>query len=447
MSKRDDFTFNGFEPANTTPVPDILFDELLSQLTGAELKVLLYIIRRTRGFKKDTDAISLSQFQKGIITKERKQLDKGCGVGDRQTIIDALASLEKKKCIVSEKTKTVKGDNATTLYRILFSQEVVGKAYHGSREKPTTVVGKAYHRGRENGTTVVGNSNPQETVLQQTDSQETVSQESVTPTIADMPACGASAPAPSALPLQEKTDKQEIPVTYADCLAYLQEHNALPQGDAVQQMTQARILYASQQKGQTDGHSQLRSTHHGADYPDSGSVSHPGEAEGQRIEQTPSSTPVQVLPPLATLSKMPEQAAFMAPAEPKPRAKAAPKKPVEKPAGPPVAPPVDMEWSTRKCLQWFDFWRGAPLIGKFKLMQASTCAKGLAENYSEAQVLSARTDMEADVYWMARGGCDVCDVANNIHKYVRKRQLTIAEKAKDAAPVKITREMLHQRKP
>jgi hypothetical protein len=174
---KDTFTFNGFEPANTTPVPDILFDELLSWLSGSELKVLLYIIRRTRGFKKDSDAISLSQFQKGIVTKDGKQLDKGCGIDDRQTIINALASLEKKRCIVSEKCKTAKGDNATTVYRILFSQGVVGKANQGSREKATTPVGNSNHRSGKKPTTVVGNSNPQETVLQDTDIQQTVLQD------------------------------------------------------------------------------------------------------------------------------------------------------------------------------------------------------------------------------------------------------------------------------
>jgi len=81
-----------------------------------------------------------------------------------------------------------------------------------------------------------------------------------------------------------------------------------------------------------------------------------------------------------------------------------------------------MAWGTRKCLLWFDYWRGGILIGKFKLMQASTCAKGLAEQFSEQQVIETRTMMEADPYYIGKGGCDVCDVANNIHKYLRRRK-------------------------
>ena len=47
-----EWKFSGFVCPTTTPVPDQLFDELLHRLSGAELKVLLYIVRRTFGFKK-----------------------------------------------------------------------------------------------------------------------------------------------------------------------------------------------------------------------------------------------------------------------------------------------------------------------------------------------------------------------------------------------------------
>src|SRR5260221_1255481 len=87
----------------------------------------------------------------------------------------------------------------------------------------------------------------------------------------------------------------------------------------------------------------------------------------------------------------------------------------------PVEPHAGMQWGTRKCMQWFDYWRSGLLIGKYKLTQASTCAKGLAEQFSEEQVKQARSDMSEDPYWIARGGCDICDVANNIHRYLNKK--------------------------
>src|SRR6478672_9655611 len=65
--------FEGFSSPSYTQVPDELFDALMPSLGDAELRVLLYIIRRTFGFKRDADAISLSQMVSGITTR-----DAGC---------------------------------------------------------------------------------------------------------------------------------------------------------------------------------------------------------------------------------------------------------------------------------------------------------------------------------------------------------------------------------
>ncbi len=116
---------------------------------------------------------------------------------------------------------------------------------------------------------------------------------------------------------------------------------------------------------------------------------------------------------------------------------------------PPAEPASEMAWGTRKCLLWFDYWRGGILIGKFKLMQASTCAKGLAEQFSEQQVIETRTMMEADPYYINKGGCDVCDVANNIHKYLKRRQQTKkpaqSTNAAQSQPITNIRELVRQR--
>ncbi len=321
-------------------------------------------------------------------------------------------------------------------------------------------------------------NNPHKTNSKTIDNTST-QEESVTPTIADVPACGANAPALSALPLQEKMLEEEticskcgnLTITPNDCpwckaskqvslqekgqtdgssnnnhrhLSSLNSHQPLRQ-----QLDTADDTHGAtptqQKEGLTDGHDSIHNPTHLLDHGSNLSIGthsdrHPGKSPV--AQQTSTSKPVQEVPPLATLSKVPEQAALMAPAEPKPRARSAPKKAVEKPAGP---PPSEMEWSTRKCMMLFDFWRGAPLIGTYKNSQASTCAKGLAANYTEQQVVDARTDMEADIYWMSHGGVDICEVANNIHKYVRKRQLTIVEKA--PVPVKIDREYLKRVKP
>jgi hypothetical protein len=80
-SQSDPFQFEGFETPKSTLVPDVVFDRLLTKLGEAELKALLYIIRRTFGFKKDRDPVSFNQFLRGITTKDGEVQDEGCGKG------------------------------------------------------------------------------------------------------------------------------------------------------------------------------------------------------------------------------------------------------------------------------------------------------------------------------------------------------------------------------
>lgn len=105
--------FSGFVCPNTTAVPDQLFDELMPHLNGAELKVLLYIVRRTFGFKKNSDDISLSQMVYGIRKKNGEVLDGGTGLG-KASVARALNSLAQKKIIVRRRRRSdTKGDQAT----------------------------------------------------------------------------------------------------------------------------------------------------------------------------------------------------------------------------------------------------------------------------------------------------------------------------------------------
>jgi phage replication O-like protein O len=108
--------FRGFQSPNTTPVPDELFDELMYDLTGAELKVLLYICRRTFGFKKESDNISLSQLVNGIKTRDGKVLDRGTGLS-KDSVSRVVKSLEEKGIIVRNRRQSVeRGYEATTYF-------------------------------------------------------------------------------------------------------------------------------------------------------------------------------------------------------------------------------------------------------------------------------------------------------------------------------------------
>jgi len=109
--------FPGFRKPTYTMVPDELFDELLADLTGSELKVLLYITRRTFGFKKESDNISLNQMLSGIRTKDGRILDRGTGLA-KSTLVSALKSLVAKNIVMAEKRKSARRGYQPTNYRL-----------------------------------------------------------------------------------------------------------------------------------------------------------------------------------------------------------------------------------------------------------------------------------------------------------------------------------------
>jgi len=99
--------FEGFpkEPqTNYWPYPREV-DGWWHKLTGGEQKVLDYILRHTWGYKKTTDKISFSQFEKGIYSKRtRKWIDRGTGLRS-QAISNSIKCLEEKGFIIVNRTK------------------------------------------------------------------------------------------------------------------------------------------------------------------------------------------------------------------------------------------------------------------------------------------------------------------------------------------------------
>jgi hypothetical protein len=111
------FHFGGFTSPRYTQTPDELFDVLLPVLSGAELKVLLYIIRRTFGWRKEADMISLSQIMHGITKADGTPLDRGTGLA-KSTAIEAIKGLEAKGCIEAVRSgKDGARGYETTTYR------------------------------------------------------------------------------------------------------------------------------------------------------------------------------------------------------------------------------------------------------------------------------------------------------------------------------------------
>jgi hypothetical protein len=77
---------------------ETLADHCMYRLSGAQWKVLTFVARRTIGFGKQTDAISLSQICRGITTRDGRRLDYGTGLS-RQATVEALRGLEAKSLL------------------------------------------------------------------------------------------------------------------------------------------------------------------------------------------------------------------------------------------------------------------------------------------------------------------------------------------------------------
>jgi len=114
--------FQGFGSPSFTQVPDELFDALMPSLSDCELRVLLYIVRRTFGFKRDHDAIALSQMVSGITTRDGKVLDRGTGLS-KATVARGLAGLRDKGVIIAERNSSPERGNEATTYRLRFKND------------------------------------------------------------------------------------------------------------------------------------------------------------------------------------------------------------------------------------------------------------------------------------------------------------------------------------
>jgi hypothetical protein len=113
-------TVNSSSAVTFTAAPNWLFDEVGPDLSAAPLKTLLYITRHTCGYHKVADAISLSQFQNGIVTADGRRLDKGCGIKSRTAIVKALAELTERGIIGQMKSRRDDGGDATTIYYLAY---------------------------------------------------------------------------------------------------------------------------------------------------------------------------------------------------------------------------------------------------------------------------------------------------------------------------------------
>jgi len=173
----EEFHFEGFSSPNTTPVPDEFFDVLAPRLSEAELRVLLYIIRRTFGFKKQADAISLKQLVEGIRTKDGTVLDTGTGMSKRGVLL-GVSGLVNKGIIEVQRRMSEDGKHEINVYSLRF-RELSGEnpnASNASDDKMEGIPRVGYdgdYRSHPGIPPVGYHGDIQETVLQETVLQTT----------------------------------------------------------------------------------------------------------------------------------------------------------------------------------------------------------------------------------------------------------------------------------
>ncbi len=118
--------FEGFKRPAYTQIPNIIFDRYLPSLNEGELKVLLYIARKTLGWHKESDSMSIARICTGYqSTAGVGPLDCGTGLS-RSAAIRSLRSLRTRGFILrSTIWSPDNGRQMCNVYRLRFIEEPV----------------------------------------------------------------------------------------------------------------------------------------------------------------------------------------------------------------------------------------------------------------------------------------------------------------------------------
>lgn len=110
--------FEGVYTPTFTQVPDDFLDWIIPFLTSGEVRVALYMMRRTFGYKDrhDGDNISIDQLCNGIVKLDGERLD--CGTQLKRTaVLAAVKGLIEKRIILAERQEDSRGTKPT-FYRV-----------------------------------------------------------------------------------------------------------------------------------------------------------------------------------------------------------------------------------------------------------------------------------------------------------------------------------------
>ena len=119
--------------AGFTRVSNVLLDCHLAGLSGGETKTYLYVNRRTTGFQKVSDGISVSQICNGIRKRDGTVLDRGTGLS-RETVVAALVGLQQKGLVV----RTLGTGTIPNSYTIIELEQSENPTASGRKIRPVT---------------------------------------------------------------------------------------------------------------------------------------------------------------------------------------------------------------------------------------------------------------------------------------------------------------------
>jgi hypothetical protein len=120
QTSQSEFHFNGFQQYSSyTYTPDFMMDYFPAFLSSGEIRVIDYLFRRSS--LNDFD-VSLTQMQNGLVTRDGKRLDHGCGL-TKPSIIKALKGLELKGVVKKQSEQGFDGRNLPNIYQLNYGIE------------------------------------------------------------------------------------------------------------------------------------------------------------------------------------------------------------------------------------------------------------------------------------------------------------------------------------
>jgi len=171
---------------NSFIIPNSVVDELMAEMSGVELKCYLFVVRKTKGWNKEYDAISLTQFIKftgagktSVVDALKNLVELGLLVkktGVRNTSVYAINSFGNQ---TSSESELVQKANSTSS-----ESELVQKANSTSSESELVTSSESEHTKYNNINTTTKNKN-NNTRTAKTNVKELLAEYGVTGQLAD----------------------------------------------------------------------------------------------------------------------------------------------------------------------------------------------------------------------------------------------------------------------